>query len=72
MYGQAAKAINTDLEHYKPRKIYMTSTGGSETHEVRDDGEIVYTVLHYSTSIKDNTCSLHFDRDIKFNQPAKK
>jgi hypothetical protein len=48
------------------------STGGSETHKVRGDGEIVYTVLLYSTSIKDNTCSLHFESDVKFKQPDKK
>jgi len=32
---------------------------GSETHKIRSDGEIVYTLLHHSTSIKDNTRSLH-------------
>jgi len=50
----------------------MTSTGGSETHKVRGDGEIVYTLLHHSTSIIDNRCSLHFYRDAKFKQPDKK
>ena len=65
--------VTRDLEHYKPRKIYTTlSTGGSETHKVRGDDEIVYTLLHHSTSIKDNTCSLHFYRDVKFKLPEKK
>jgi hypothetical protein len=50
----------------------MTSTGGSETHKVRGDGEIVDTLLHHSTSINDNTCSLHFYRDVKFKEPEKK
>lgn len=49
----------------------MTSIGGSETHEVIGGGGIVYTLLHHSTSIKDNTCSLHFYRDVKFKQPDK-
>jgi len=63
--------VTRALEHYKPRKIYMMSTGGSKTHKVRGDGEIVYTLLHHSTSIKDNTCRLHFYRDVKF-KPDKK
>ena len=65
--------VTRDLEHYKPRKIYMMlSTVGSETHKVRSGGEIVYTLLHNSTSIKDNTRSLHYYRDIKFKQSDKK
>jgi hypothetical protein len=57
--------VTRDFDHYKPRKIYMTSTVGSETHKVRGDGEIVYTLFHHSTSI------LHFYRDVKF-KPDKK
>jgi hypothetical protein len=50
----------------------MMSTGGSEIHKVKGDSENVYTLLHHNTSIKDNTCSLHFYRDVKFKEPDKK
>jgi hypothetical protein len=47
----------------------MMCTESSETH--RGDGEIVYTLLHHSTSIKDNTCSLHFYRNVRSNNLTK-
>jgi hypothetical protein len=41
--------VTGDLDHNKPRKIYMVlSAGGSATQEVSGDGETVATAHHHT------------------------
>jgi len=37
-----------DLDHNTPRKFVLLTIGGSKTHLVTGDSEIVAAVLHYS------------------------